>query len=76
MVVEKVLEYKEINMKHYEYCDVLTNTMTVLRQEVEVLRSKIEEHDTGHIHTAISVIQHRIAELQKQLNKEQKQGNA
>ena len=63
-------------MKHYEYCDVLTNKMTVLHQEVEVLRSKIEEHDTGHIHTAISVIQHRIAELQKQLNEEQKQGNA
>lgn len=34
-----------------------------LQYEVQVLKGMIQEHDTGHIHTAISVLEHRIAEL-------------
>mgnify|MGYP006176178761 FL=1 len=37
--------------------------LAVLRDEVEVHKSRLEPHDTGHLHTAISVIEHRIAEL-------------
>ena len=37
--------------------------LAVLQDEVEIHKSRLEPHDTGHLHTAISVIQRRIAEL-------------
>ena len=37
--------------------------LAVLQDEVEIHKSRLEPHDTGHLHTAISVIQHRITEL-------------
>ena len=37
--------------------------LAVLRDEIEIHKSRLEPHDTGHLHTAISVIQHRITEL-------------
>ena len=39
--------------------------IAVLRDEVEVLRSRIEPHDTGHLYTTISTLEHRITELEK-----------
>ena len=41
-----------------------------LLREIEILHSRIEEHDTGHIHTAISVLKHRVEELNGQIEKE------
>ena len=38
-----------------------------LADEIEVLKSRIREHDTGHIITAIYVIEHRIEELKQEL---------
>lgn len=35
----------------------------VIKQEIEVLESRIQRHDTGHIITAIEVLRHRIKEL-------------
>jgi len=39
--------------------------ITVLKEEVEVFRSRIEPHDTGHLYTTISTLEHRIKELEK-----------
>ena len=39
-------------------------TIKVLRKEVEVLTTRLEPHDTGHLHTTISTLTHRITELQ------------
>ena len=38
--------------------------LAVLKDEIEVLKSKLEPHDTGHIHTTISTLQHRVGELE------------
>ena len=35
-----------------------------LQYEVTVLKGMIQEHATGHIHTAISVLENRIKELE------------
>ena len=35
-----------------------------LKHEVQVLNSRIQEHDTGHLYTTISVLKHRIEEIQ------------
>jgi len=73
--VEKALEYKEIKMEYYQHGDVIRNKITILQQEIAVLKSRIQEHGTGHIHTAISVIDHRIAELTEEFAEAQKQRN-
>jgi len=39
--------------------------ISVLKAEIEHLKTKIEPHDTGHIHTTISTLQHRVKELEK-----------
>ena len=35
----------------------------VIEDEIELLQSRLEPHDTGHLHTAISVLTHRLKEL-------------
>ena len=37
--------------------------IAVLKDEIEIHKSRLQLHDTGHLHTAISVIEHRIEEL-------------
>ena len=39
--------------------------ISVLKAEIEHLKTKLEPHDTGHIHTTISTLQHRVKELEK-----------
>ena len=41
----------------------IINTIKVLRKEVEVLTSRTRDRGTGHLHTAIGVINSRIDEL-------------
>ena len=38
--------------------------ITVLKAEIQHLKSKLEPHDTGHIHTTISTLTHRVKELE------------
>tara|TARA_B100001971_G_scaffold212547_1_gene243031 strand:+ start:871 stop:1035 length:165 start_codon:yes stop_codon:yes gene_type:complete len=41
----------------------LIAAIKVLRKEVEILTSRLEPRDTGHLHTAINVINSRIDEM-------------
>jgi|TARA_B100000123_G_scaffold54906_1_gene37965 hypothetical protein len=43
--------------------------ISILEKEIEYAKSQLQPHDTGHIHTAISWLEHRIREL-KGLNEE------
>ncbi len=40
--------------------------ISVLKAEVQHLKTKIEPHDTAHIHTTIGKLTHRIKELEEQ----------
>ena len=42
----------------------VTTYIAVLKAEIEHLKSKLEPHDTGHILTTISTLQHRVKELE------------
>ena len=44
--------------------------LTVLREEVELLKEQLRPHDTGHINTAISVLNHQIKEIEETINYE------
>ena len=46
------------------------NHVNVLKTEIELLASRIEEHDTGYLHTTLFTLKHRIEELEKELNGE------
>jgi len=46
------LRRKNMNASHISH----------LKQEVEILKSRIQEYDTGHIVTAIQVLEERIKE--------------
>ncbi len=39
--------------------------ISVLKAEIAHLKTLLEPHDTGHIHTTISTLQHRVKELEK-----------
>ena len=47
----------------------LMNHMFALLSEVSHLRTLVEPHDTGHIITTISMLEHRIKELKDCLQK-------
>ena len=40
-----------------------TQHINVLKTEMDVLASRLDPHYTGHFHTAISVLKHRVSEL-------------
>ena len=42
----------------------LTTYIAVLKAEIVHLKSLLEPHDTGHIHTTISTLEHRVRELE------------
>ena len=41
----------------------IVNKANALENEIEVLKSRLQDHDTGHLHTAISVLEERVKEL-------------
>ena len=45
----------------------LMNHERALREEINVLKERLQPHDTGHIHTTISTLEERVKEINKQL---------
>ena len=41
----------------------VSDKVKALSDEIEVLKSRLEQYDTGHLHTTISVLEARIREL-------------
>tara|TARA_Y100001972_G_C7575783_1_gene288927 strand:+ start:161 stop:373 length:213 start_codon:yes stop_codon:yes gene_type:complete len=44
----------------------LSENISFLKKEIEYAKSKLEDHDTGHIHTAIGWLESRLRELYDQ----------
>jgi len=43
----------------------IDTTIQVLKEQMEVFKSRIKPYDTGHLHTTIYTLNHRIEELEK-----------
>ena len=43
--------------------------MMSLIQEIGVLKLRFQPHDTGHLHTAVNVLQHRVQEIREEIVK-------
>ena len=46
----------------------------ILKEEIQVFKSRIEAHDTGHLYTTISTLEHRIEELEKEYKEKVSRG--
>ena len=40
--------------------------------EIAVAKSKLQPHDTGHIHTSISYLESRVEDIQKEIDRDLK----
>ena len=47
----------------------MLNHFKHLMMEISELKSRLQPHDTGHIHTTINVLEERVEEMQKELEK-------
>ena len=47
---------------------VTVDKIMILMEEVAVLKSRVKESDTGHIITAVDVIENRIKELRDRIH--------
>ena len=47
----------------------LMNHERALREEINVLKERLQPTDTGHIHTTISTLEERVKEINKLLEK-------
>ena len=45
----------------------LMNHVRALQEEINVLKGRIQPHDTGHIHTTINTLEERVQEINKQI---------
>ena len=56
---------------------MLTNIdkLIMLMDEIAIAKSRLEPHDTGHIHTSINWLQQRVEEVKKELEKVYIDGN-
>ena len=45
----------------------LMNHERALREEISVLKERLQPHDTGHIHTTINTHEERVQEINKQI---------
>ena len=45
------------------------NHMFALMEEVKILISRLRPEDTGHLHTAIGVLNNRVDEIRDQISK-------
>ena len=46
----------------------LMNHVRALKEEINVLKDRIQPHDTGHIHTTISTLEERVQEIKQQID--------
>ena len=45
-----------------------TDRLIMLMEEIALLKTRLQPHDTGHIHTAISVLQERVREVKAEID--------
>ena len=46
--------------------------LVFLMDEIATAKSKLQPHDTGHIHTSISYLESRVEDIQKEIDRDLK----
>tara|TARA_R110000796_G_scaffold56071_2_gene130272 strand:- start:1036 stop:1227 length:192 start_codon:yes stop_codon:yes gene_type:complete len=58
---------KDINMANYtrDYDDLIH--MRILEREIGIIKDRYTDQDTGNLRTAVSVLEHRVAEIENNI---------
>ena len=51
-----------------EWNQTTMEKIIVLMEEIAVLESRFEDHDTGNLRTAVSVLKNRVLELKERIH--------
>jgi len=51
-----------------EWNQITVDKIVMLMEEIAILESRYEEHDTGNIRTAVSVLRNRVLELKDKVH--------
>ena len=55
-------------MSSNEWNQTSVEKIIMLMEEIAVLESRFEEHDTGNLRTAVSVLKNRVLELKEKVH--------
>ena len=59
----------KVNIKmNNEWNQTTVEKIIVLMEEIAVLESRFEDHDTGNLRTAVSVMKNRVLELKDRIH--------
>ena len=58
----------KVNKMNNEWNQTTVEKIIVLMEEIAVLESRFEDHDTGNLRTAVSVLKNRLLELKDRVH--------
>ena len=58
----------EMNKMNNEWNQITVEKIIVLMEEIAVLESRFEDHNTGNLRTAVSVLKNRVVELKDRIH--------
>ena len=64
----KHYEVNKMNKMNNEWNQTTVEKIIVLMEEIAVLESRFEDHDTGNLRTAVSVLKNRVLELKDRVH--------
>ena len=56
-------------MERNQMSSRLMNHVRALQEEINVLKGRLQPHDTGHIHTTINTLEQRVQEMNEELER-------
>ena len=57
-----------MNKYNGEYNTVTVDKIIVLMEEIAILKSRFQEHDTGNLRTTVNVLEDRVKELKDRIH--------
>ena len=57
-----------MNKYNGEYNTVTVDKIIMLMEEIAILKSRFQEHDTGNLRTTVNVLEDRVMELKDRIH--------
>ena len=57
-----------MNKYNGEYNTVTVDKIIMLMEEIAIIKSRFQEHDTGNLRTAVNVLEDRVKELKDRIH--------
>ena len=57
-----------MNKYNGEYNTVTVDKIIMLMEEIAIIRSRFQEHDTGNLRTTVNVLEDRVKELKDRIH--------